>query len=74
MKKNSVQFENDLEFDLFQVSQGKTEVKLSPHVLRKYHKQGLPFYRHGKFVFVSKRELQEFLRSAETATQEGAIQ
>ena len=71
MIAKTVNVNNESDFDLFQVSQGKAEVGLSPNVLRQYHKQGLPFYRRGKFVFVSKQELREFLRAGNAQTKGG---
>jgi len=50
-------------FDLFRVSKGKRVVDVSPNTLRQYNDEGLPFYRRGKAVFVSKTDLAMFLRS-----------
>jgi hypothetical protein len=50
-------------FDLFRLSKSKDVVDVCPNTLRLYHKQGLPFYRNGKAVFVSKYELAAFIRS-----------
>lgn len=49
-------------FDLFRLCRSKDVVDLSPNTLRSYNKQGLPFHRQGKVVFVSRRELSEFIR------------
>ena len=49
-------------FDLFRLSRAKDIVDLSPNTLRAYNKQGLPFHRQGKVVFISRRELNEFIR------------
>ena len=49
-------------FDLFRLTKSKDEVDLCPNTLRAYNKQGLPFYRRGKAVFVSKAELAQFIR------------
>lgn len=49
-------------FDLFRLTKGKVEVGLSPNTLRAYNRQGLAFYRQGKCVFISKIELDEFIR------------
>lgn len=50
-------------FDLFRLSKSKEVVDLAPNTLRAFHKRGLPFHRQGKAVFVSRRELNEFIRS-----------
>jgi hypothetical protein len=50
-------------FDLFRLSKSKVVVDLTPNTLRAYHSEGLPFYRRGRAVFVSKSELALFLRS-----------
>jgi len=49
-------------FDLFRLSISKDVVDVSPNTLRSYNRQGLPFYRRGKAVFVSKAELAAFIR------------
>lgn len=51
------------EFDLFRLSKAKSTVDLAPNTLRAYNAQGLPFYRMGKAVFISKAELEEFIRT-----------
>jgi len=51
-------------FDLIRLSKSKSTVDLAPNTLRQYHKEGLPFYRKGRAVFVSKSELAAFLRTA----------
>jgi hypothetical protein len=58
---------NDDSFDLFRLSTAKQTVDVSPNTLRAYHKLGLPFYRRGKVVFVSRRELNDFIREGEAA-------
>lgn len=55
---------NDTGFDLFRLSKSKSAVDLSPNTLRAWHENGLPFYRMGKVVFVSRRELEMFIRLA----------
>ncbi len=50
-------------FDLFRLSKSKEAVDISPNTLRAYHDEGLPFYRKGKPVFVSKAELAHFIRT-----------
>jgi hypothetical protein len=54
-------------FDFFRLSKGKEEVDICSNTLRSYHRAGLPFYRRGKAVFVSKRELEYFIRANATA-------
>ena len=53
-------------WDLFRLSRGKAAVDISPNTLRSYHRNGLPFYRSGKAVFVSKAELAAFIRQRAT--------
>ena len=50
-------------FDLFRLSRAKAEVDLAPNTLRAYNRRGLPFYRQGKAVFISKAELEIFIKS-----------
>ena len=50
-------------FDLFRLTASKREVNISPNTLRAYNAQGLPFYRQGKAVFISKAELANFIRN-----------
>jgi hypothetical protein len=49
-------------WDLFRLSKSKSIVDLVPNTLRDYNARGLPFYRQGKVVFVSKSELEAFIR------------
>lgn len=63
---NAVAFTNKQDaqgagFDLFRLSKSKDIVDLAPNTLRAYNKAGLPFYRKGKVVFVSKSELAHFI-------------
>ena len=50
-------------FDLFRLSKSKEVVDLSSNTLRAYNKSGLPFYRNGKVVFISKAELESYIRA-----------
>jgi hypothetical protein len=50
-------------FDLFRLSKSKRAVDICANTLREYHKDGLPFYRRGTAVFVSKTDLSAFLRT-----------
>jgi hypothetical protein len=54
-------------FDLFRLSKSKEVVDVCSNTLRAYFKMGLPFYRRGKAVFVSKAELAAFIRGKATA-------
>jgi hypothetical protein len=49
-------------FDLFRLTKSKAAVDLAPNTLRKFNAQGLAFYRRGRAVFVSKAELETFIR------------
>ena len=53
---------SETSFDLFRLSKSKAVVDVSPNTLRSYFKQGLPFYKRNKAVFVSKSELASFIR------------
>jgi hypothetical protein len=50
-------------FDLFRLSRSKQVADLSPNTIRAYHAEGLPLYKRGKSVFVSRSELDAFIRS-----------
>ncbi len=54
-------------FDLFRLSKSKDAVDLSPNTLRAYFKAGLPSYRRGKTVFVSRDELRQFITAKAAA-------
>jgi len=56
-------------FDLFRLNRSKKEVDVSPPTLRKWFKEGLPFYKMEKAVFVSRSQLQAFIlaRANQTA-------
>lgn len=49
-------------FDLFRLTKSKDIVDICANTLRSYNKEGLPFYRKGKAVYVSKSDLQQFIR------------
>jgi hypothetical protein len=49
-------------FAMFRLTKSKVEVGLSPNTLRAYNRQGLAFYRRGKCVFISRAELENFIR------------
>ena len=50
-------------FDLFRLSKSKETVDICPNTLRTYHRLGLPFYRKGKAVFISRTDLTDFIQS-----------
>jgi len=50
-------------FDLFRLQRAKQEVGVCINTLRAYHEDGLPFYKDGKKVYVSKSELAAHIRS-----------
>ena len=58
-------------FDLFRLSKSKQAVDVCPNTLRKFIKRGLPAYHQGKAVFVSRAELDHFIRT-NLLTQEAA--
>lgn len=53
-------------FDLFRLSKGKQIVDVCPNTLRSYTARGLPVYRQGKACFISKSELDAFIRNQKT--------
>ena len=53
-------------YDMFRLSKSKQVVDICANTLRTYHRAGLPFYRNGKAVFISKGELAAFIRSNAT--------
>jgi hypothetical protein len=59
---------SEANFDLFRLSKSKRVVDVCSNTLRKYHEQGLQFYRRGKAVFVSKTELAMFIRAGAAGT------
>jgi hypothetical protein len=48
-------------FELFRLSKSKAAVDVCPNTIRSYFKQGLPCYKRGKAVFVSRSELAQFI-------------
>lgn len=50
------------QFDLFRLSKSKIAVDICSNTLRAYHKEGLPIYRRGKAAFVSRSDLEAFIR------------
>jgi hypothetical protein len=61
---NRVQAVETSGFDLFRLSKSKDVVDVCPNTLRSYHREGLPFYKRGKAIFISKTELAAFIRTA----------
>lgn len=59
-------------FDLFRLTKSKAAVDISANTLRGYHKKGLPFYRRGRAVFVSRTDLAVFLRSGPASVKSSA--
>jgi hypothetical protein len=55
-------------FDLVRLSKSKKELDLSPNTIRAYFLRGLPHYRMGKAVFISRAQLHQFI------TTKGAVQ
>jgi hypothetical protein len=49
-------------FDLFRLSKSKAAVDLAPNTLRAYFKDGLNFYKRGKAIFVSRTEVEAYIR------------
>jgi hypothetical protein len=50
-------------FDLFRLTKSKQAVDISANTIRKFARQGLRIYRHGRAAFVSRTELAEFIRN-----------
>lgn len=58
----------DTGFDFFRLSKAKSTVDICSNTLRKFHEEGLQFYRRGRAVFVSKSELEMFIRARASST------
>ena len=54
-------------WDLVRLSRSKELLDICANTLRSYNADGLPFYRMGRAVFVSKTELATFIRSRSMA-------
>jgi hypothetical protein len=63
VKNNSSLLHEPNTFDLFRLSNSKKTVDVCANTLREYNERGLPFYRQGKAVFVSRAELAHFIRN-----------
>ena len=59
----SMQPTENANFDLFRLSKSKQVVDLAPNTIRALNRKGLPIYRNGRIAFVSKSELEAFLKS-----------
>ncbi len=57
---------SERQFDMFRLNKAKAAVDLCPNTIRAYANEGLPIYRRGRAVFVSKTELQDFIRNPES--------
>ena len=57
-----------LQFDLFRLTKSKEIVDLASNTIRAYAKQGLPLYKRGKAVFISKTELEQFIKTGRSAS------
>jgi hypothetical protein len=55
--------EQQTSIDLFRLSKSKAVVDISSNTIRGYNREGLRFYKVGRAVFVSKSELDQFIRS-----------
>ena len=62
---------SETSFEMFRLSKSKEIVDVCPNTLRSYFKQGLPFYKRGKAVFVSKAELAAFIRRGDALPDQG---
>lgn len=66
MNSNEIMNAGDRQFDMFRLSKAKAAVDLCSNSIRGYAKEGLPLYRRGRAVFVSKTELERFIRNPES--------
>ncbi len=53
----------ELKFDMFRLTKAKALVDICSITIREYNRQGLPFYRRGRAVFLSRTELDAFIRN-----------
>ena len=60
---SNTQPQTEAGFDLFRLSQSKEVVDVCSNTLRQYAREGLRLYRVGRAVFVSKSELEAFIKS-----------
>jgi hypothetical protein len=56
---------NNAGFDLFRLSKSKAVVDVCPNTMRSFFEQGLPKYKRGKAIFISKTEFEAFIRKGE---------
>jgi hypothetical protein len=48
--------------ELYRLSKSKAEVDVAPNTIRAWFKLGLPFYKRGKMIFISRAETVAFIR------------
>lgn len=53
-------------FDLFRLSKSKETVDVCANTIRAYFKEGLPFYKMGKAIFISRAQLAQFITTRGT--------
>lgn len=58
-------------FDLFRLSKAKQIVDVCPNTIRDYFRRGLPKYTQGKAIFISKHELESFIRDPASFQRQG---
>jgi hypothetical protein len=58
---NTIQTGAQQPFELFRLSKSKQAVDVCPNTIRAYFKEGLPCYKKGRAVFVSRSELAQFI-------------
>ena len=61
------------QFDMFRLTKAKAAVDLCANTIRDYSRHGLPLYRRGRAVFVSKTELEQFIRNPESFAKAPAL-
>ena len=54
-------------FDLFKISKSQEAVGICRPTIQQYIRRGLPCYRCGKFNFVSRSELNDFIKGKGSA-------
>lgn len=62
MKSTALTIGKGGDWEMFRLSKGKDIADICANTLRAYNREGLPFYKVGKAVFVSKVELAAFIR------------
>jgi hypothetical protein len=59
----SVENNEAINFDLVRISKSKERCDLSPNTIRAFAEQGLRLFKHGKMIFFSRSELEQFIRT-----------